>query len=342
MIEYTDRLDKAIRIAAEAHNAKPQYRKGTKIPYVVHPFGVMLIASEVTEDEDILIACLLHDILEDVEPQVYSESNMQKDFGDRVVSIVKDVTKDDTEKDWLKRSKLYLKHLEEQAKPEAVIVSAADKIHNLHSILIDYATEGEKLWQRFSTKSSADQLWWYEQIHSVLLKRNAPWRLVVQLDVHVSNMKLALTANDKLPHQNMKEAYLRAADNYHYRYINYARDYDEWYNDPYRSGDHAPNAVHLYGDSYLQSFMGREEEEMRRYDWSNQYNEGVKYDQIGSTSRERYKQFVEDWGLPEPTGKPPAKKIDLDKERKKLDSYKVMKEIPKVSYSRFLDGVMPK
>lgn len=339
MINYTDKLDKAIRIAAVAHNAQPQYRKGTKIPYVVHPFGVMVIASGVTQDEDILIACLMHDILEDVDSKIYSETDMIIDFGNRVVSIVKDVTKNENEADWHARSNAYLNHLEHKASDGAVIVSAADKIHNLQSMLIDYKTEGENLWQRFSTKNSADQLWWYEQILLVLIKRNAPFRLVNQLDVYLSNMKHTLESKDKLPRQNMKEAYLREADKYHYRYINYAHNYDEWYNSPNRYGDHAPGAVYYYGDHLLDTFMEREEE-MNKYDLSRQYNKGTKYEDIHDLLKEQYKNFVQDWELPEPTGKPPLKKIDLVKEREKLESNKVMQKIPKVPYSRFRDGVM--
>jgi hypothetical protein len=340
MINYTDRLDKAIRISAWAHEKQGQHRKGTDIPYIIHPFGVMIIASNATDDEDILIACLMHDVLEDVDYNIYNETKMREDFGDRVVTIVKDVTKDENEEDWHERSKAYLRHLQHKASDEAVIVSASDKIHNLQSILTDYETEGEKLWQRFSTKSSADQIWWYEQIYLVLIRRNAPSELIIQLYVHLSNLKFTLESNKKLPHQNMKEAYLRAAEIYHYRYINYARDYDEWYNSPDRYGDHAPSAVHFYGDHLSDTFMNREEDEMNEYDWSKQYNEGKKYEEISSTDRRKYKNFVQDWGLPEPTGKPPVNKIDLLKVRDTLESSKLMQKIPKVSYSRFLDGVM--
>lgn len=54
--------------------------------------------------------------------------------------------------------------LEHKASDEAVIVSASDKIHNLLSILTDHTTHGDDLWEHFTAKSSADQLWWYESI----------------------------------------------------------------------------------------------------------------------------------------------------------------------------------
>jgi (p)ppGpp synthase/HD superfamily hydrolase len=173
-ITYTARLDKAIRTAAWAHEQAGQHRKGTDIPYIIHPFGVMTIASRATDDEDTLIACLLHDVLEDVDVSIYDERKMREDFGDRVVAIVKDVTKDDTQPTWRAVSEAYLDHLEHRACDQAVTVSAADKVHNLHSVLFDYDVVGDDLWQRFSTKSADDQLWWYEAILAVIEKRGAP------------------------------------------------------------------------------------------------------------------------------------------------------------------------
>ena len=192
MINYTNRLDIAMREAASAHEKQNHHRKGSDVPYIIHPFGVMVIASNVTKDEDVLIACLMHDVLEDVNASIYSESDMRKDFGDRVVAIVKDVTKDETKPDWRKRSEAYLYHLEHKASNEAVIVSAADKIHNLISILIDHSTHGDALWERFSTKSSADQLWWYESILEVIKKRKATKLLIDQLSSQVDTLRTRL------------------------------------------------------------------------------------------------------------------------------------------------------
>lgn len=185
-MKFTPRLELAIQKATLAH-AK-QKRKGGNIPYIIHPFSVMCIASETTDDEDILIACLFHDILEDV-PEEYPRQTMRAEFGDRVVDIVDGVTKDSSLKEWKARSKAYLDHLEHQASNESVLVSCADKIHNLMSILTDYKTHGNELWNRFSTKSGADQLWWYRSILSVVKKRKAPKVLIDQLDELVISLK---------------------------------------------------------------------------------------------------------------------------------------------------------
>ena len=170
MINFTQRLDKAIRVAAWAHEQANQHRKGSGIPYIIHPFGTMLIASSVTNDEDVLIACLLHDVLEDVDETIYSEQKMNDNFGERVVSIVEGVTKDTSIKSWQGRADAYLYHLENEASDESVIVSCADKIHNLMSILADYRILGDKLWSRFNA-GKEKQLWWYQEILRVTSKR---------------------------------------------------------------------------------------------------------------------------------------------------------------------------
>lgn len=179
----SDRLNLAIQRAAVAHQG--QLRKGTDIPYITHPFAVMSIASQVTDDEDTLIACLLHDTLEDV-PDKYSRADMLRDFGDTVVSIVEGVTKDDSILDWRVRSEAYLAHL--RTAPDAsVTVSGADKIHNLQSILTDYQTHGETLWNRFNA-GKHEQLWWYESVAAVLGERLPESPLYRQLRTLVNEL----------------------------------------------------------------------------------------------------------------------------------------------------------
>lgn len=167
MITMTPRLSNAINKSAWAH--RNQTRKGSDLPYIVHPYSVMCIASEATSDEDILIACLMHDVIEDV-PEEYSADQMRADFGDRVLDIVLGVTKDDSLPDWQARADAYLHHLEHEASDESVIVSCADKIHNLMSILADYDEIGDELWNRFNAGKER-QVWWYRAILDAVTHR---------------------------------------------------------------------------------------------------------------------------------------------------------------------------
>lgn len=185
-MHMTPRLEQAIRVSATAH--RNQKRKGSQTPYIVHPFSVMCIAAEATDDEDTLIACLFHDILEDV-PEEYPEALMGNEFGERVVDIVLGVTKDDSIEDWHERSRAYLANLRDNASDESVIVSAADKIHNLMSTLADYDRIGDDIWQVFTTKNAKDQLWWYESVLEVLKARKTKQPLIDRLESLVAQLR---------------------------------------------------------------------------------------------------------------------------------------------------------
>ena len=71
----------ALKVASKAH--RDQMRKGTDIPYISHLVAVGMIIGEYTTDEDAVVAGILHDVLEDVRPSIYSEADMRDDFGDK-------------------------------------------------------------------------------------------------------------------------------------------------------------------------------------------------------------------------------------------------------------------
>ena len=172
---FTDRVNHALIVASRAHGG--EVRKGTDIPYVSHPVGVAMIASEYTDDEDTIVAALLHDILEDVSDQVYSLEDMQRDFGEKVVGIVKDVSEDkrvgEPEKPWRERKEAYLEHLRTLSDIEPLLVSVADKIHNLMSILADHDTVGDIIWNRFNA-SKEDEFWYYRELTEIASQKILP------------------------------------------------------------------------------------------------------------------------------------------------------------------------
>src|SRR5680860_1645458 len=169
-MKLTPTLQKAINKAAILH--KGQFRKGEdRAPYFTHLVSVMIILSGYTSDEDVLVAALLHDVLEDVPG--YYEADMQSEFGDRVTDIVKGVSEEkDPNADvstllpWKERKLGYLATVGE-ATDGSVMVSAADKIHNLNSMVEAYKTEGEAIWEKFSSPQE-EKLWFYEEVLKVV------------------------------------------------------------------------------------------------------------------------------------------------------------------------------
>lgn len=159
----TPRVERAIRTATSAH--REQKRKGSNLPYISHPFTVMCLAAGVCDDENILIACLFHDILEDV-PEKYTRDQMEAEFGRDVVNLVLSVTKNSQLTNWEERSKAYLRQIRE-GDMATLVISACDKIHNLMSILDDYDTLGEDLWNKFNS-TKQQQIWFYTSFLNIL------------------------------------------------------------------------------------------------------------------------------------------------------------------------------
>lgn len=148
-------LDAALTFAAVAHQW--QKRKGTRIPYIVHPVGVMLALLEAGEtDAEILAAALLHDTVEDSGVKL---AELHKQFGARVAEIVAGCTEPDRRASWEARKQHTVAYL--RTAPRAVqLVMAADKLHNLRSLAADYAETGEAVWRRFK-RGRAETAWYY-------------------------------------------------------------------------------------------------------------------------------------------------------------------------------------
>ncbi|MDK8819365.1 HD domain-containing protein [Corynebacterium amycolatum] len=179
----SERLMRGIATASRAHDG--HYRKGSGVPYISHPMAVMLIAASVTNDEDVLLAALFHDILEDV-PENYSRAEMEDEFGPRVVEIVEGVTKDSSLPSWQERADAYLEQLS-RGSAESIIVAAADKFHNLSQTLEDLDREGHSLWRRFRSTPS-QQLWWYTNVRNVIAERLPDMPLLDDLDILIERL----------------------------------------------------------------------------------------------------------------------------------------------------------
>lgn len=167
-MNFTSRLNKALQFAARAHSK--QKRKGTAIPYFTHPVAVALIVSEVTEDEDVIISALLHDVIEDSRNPDFEEVQISNIFGERVLEIVMGCTqREQKNRDWKIRKVSYLDNLY-TAPLESLNVVAADKIHNLLSIIEDYERMGDKVFSKFSAKKD-ETMWFYREVLERLQKR---------------------------------------------------------------------------------------------------------------------------------------------------------------------------
>lgn len=170
---FTPRIDEAIKLAARLHRSHVR-NDYEETPYVSHLFSVAWILSQVTNDEDSIIAGLMHDSLEDVPKYTYEK--LVEDCGVRVAEIVQQVTEPlDPNKEsgdqmpWLERKEAYLRALRNGG-IESALVSVADKIHNTDSFLRGMEKEGGLLATRFSS-SARNRLWFHEQVLIVAIEK---------------------------------------------------------------------------------------------------------------------------------------------------------------------------
>jgi len=163
MAIFTGRVERGIALAARAHAG--QVRKGDgQLPYVVHPVTVALILSRFTSDEDIIVAGLLHDTLEDTD---LTADDIEREFGPKVREMVEDVTEPDLPGlSWDTRKARYLRHLQ-SAPRGALLVAGADKIANLISMIAAHAETGDGLWERFNGPPG-QKLAFYRQVHALI------------------------------------------------------------------------------------------------------------------------------------------------------------------------------
>lgn len=166
---YSYRIEQAIRAAAVLH--KDQTRKGSMpFPFVTHLVATAFTLIDYTEDEDVIVAALLHDTLEDTD---YTLEELHEDFGGRVRDLVETLTepKSTPEKplSWTDRKAAYARQLK-RGPEEAVLIAAADKIHNFRTIVEDYVDAHDRFVQDFG-KNFDERLEGYQQIANVINNR---------------------------------------------------------------------------------------------------------------------------------------------------------------------------
>ncbi len=183
------RFNDAFLFAAEKHAS--QTRKKTDVPYISHLMSVAGLVLEAGGGEDQGVAALLHDVVEDCGGQPVLDEVRER-FGDRVAGIVQGCTDAYTipKPPWKQRKLDYLEVLR-RADDDVRLVSAADKLHNVRTILADYRREGDSVWERFSGRRDGT-LWYYRAVLEVL-HQGKPNRLVDELELVVTELETLAT-----------------------------------------------------------------------------------------------------------------------------------------------------
>lgn len=189
----TDRISAAFALAALVH--EKQKRKSTDIPYISHPMAVAAQVSVWGGSEEQFIAALLHDVVEDGGAQYMPV--IEEHFGKHVLDLVMACSDAAPQRGqpkgaWIERKEKYIANLRSAA-DEVLLISAADKWHNLASILADAKQLGEVVFDRFirqdfeRTDKKKMVLWYYKALLAVYRERNVP--VVVELENLLSEIE---------------------------------------------------------------------------------------------------------------------------------------------------------
>jgi (p)ppGpp synthase/HD superfamily hydrolase len=186
---YSDVINHALAFAAKHHDR--QVRKGTKLPYLTHPANVAIILTRYGRDIEIVVAGILHDVIEDCVRDGYTRQMLEQRIGDKfganVLDTVLAVTyrrhdDDGVELSGDDRRADYLERLAD-ASEEARWVCAADKLHNASSIVSDLrrTVDPDSVWTRFNLGKTGTARW-YRDVYERLRELGFDAPIMAELD----------------------------------------------------------------------------------------------------------------------------------------------------------------
>ena len=157
-------VSEAIAFAVKAHDG--MRRKKSDAPYILHPMEAAVIVGSMTDDQNLIAAAVLHDVVEDAGITI---EEIEEKFGKRVRELVESETEDkradlppsDT---WRIRKEESLEVLKKSDDIAVLMVWLGDKLANMRAIYRDFKVEGVAMWQRFNQKDVNEQAWYYRSI----------------------------------------------------------------------------------------------------------------------------------------------------------------------------------
>ena len=175
-------FSQAIAFAAQMHSGA--VRKGTDIPYIVHPMEAAAIASTMTTDESVLAAAVLHDVIEDCG---VGAEELEARFGRTVAELVLSETQlhgGDPQETWESRKREGLRAIEEGSR-DVRIIALGDKLSNMRAIHRDYHRLGSALFDRFNQHDPVRHAWYYRSCQALFKKDLAGTQAYAEFCMHV-------------------------------------------------------------------------------------------------------------------------------------------------------------
>lgn len=159
-------IQRALGHAIKLHDK--QLRKGTAVPYSIHPVSLAMMLLEVNLHPNIITAALLHDVIEDTQ---WTIDDIEAHYNENIADLVHACTEQNRSEKWEERKRLTIMKLSELS-IDAKWIILADKLHNLYSMYSQYESTGEAMWEHFS-RGPEKQKWYYGQLKSQFEQENA-------------------------------------------------------------------------------------------------------------------------------------------------------------------------
>ena len=157
-------VSEAIAFEVKAHDG--MRRKKSEAPYILHPMEAAVIVGTMSDDQNLIAAAALHDVVEDAGVTI---EEIEEKFGKRVRELVESETEDKRadlppQETWRIRKEESLQVLKNTDDIGVLMVWLGDKLANMRSIYRDFKVEGVDMWQRFNQKDVKSQAWYYRSI----------------------------------------------------------------------------------------------------------------------------------------------------------------------------------
>jgi (p)ppGpp synthase/HD superfamily hydrolase len=212
--QYSEAFDRALTLASIAHDGV--LRNGTRIPYITHPVHVARLLERHGFSQEIVLAGLLHDVLEDarfedrrlqdtlvatfpdafraVDPtkrgfRAATEAFITASFGDKVLKLVHTIKPGQEgriRKSWRGRAEEQVRLLR-KLDVDTAGLKAADALDTAQALLRDVREHGVVTLDRFDC-SKEDLLWYYRAVTQILRERVHEHAIVRELDDAVSEL----------------------------------------------------------------------------------------------------------------------------------------------------------
>ena len=159
-----DLVSEAIAFSTKAHDG--MRRRKSEAPYILHPMEVGVIVGTMTDDQEVIAAGVLHDVVEDAG---ITMDEIGEKFGKRVMELVSAETENKREElppedTWRIRKEESLEKLRATNDISVLMLWIGDKLSNIRAIYRDFIVEGNAVWEKFHQSDINVQAWYYRSI----------------------------------------------------------------------------------------------------------------------------------------------------------------------------------